>query len=128
VSSAHRAVDRDSSELDRTLSCEHQFVTAQPHPRVRFQQAIERRAVWMAEDAAREMGVVSLHEAQQLVHPPVRRTRKSEVRARGKALAGALSNRGNAELEGRREGHGESREQAEQLEAHMAHAVPVSCE
>jgi len=43
------------------------FLTAQPHARVRFQRAIEQRALWMAEDAAREMGVVSLHEAQQLV-------------------------------------------------------------
>ena len=31
------------------------FLTAQPHVRVRFRRAIERRALWMAEDAAREL-------------------------------------------------------------------------
>ena len=29
--------------------------TAQPHADVRFRRAIERRALWMAEDAAREL-------------------------------------------------------------------------
>ena len=31
---------------------EHLFVTAQPHAHVRFRRAIERRALWPAEDAA----------------------------------------------------------------------------
>jgi hypothetical protein len=35
---------------------------------VRFKRAIERRALWLAEDAAREMGTMSLAEALQLVH------------------------------------------------------------
>jgi hypothetical protein len=43
-------------------------VTAQPDSRVRFRRAIERRALWLAEDAAREMGELSLAEANQLVH------------------------------------------------------------
>jgi hypothetical protein len=33
---------------------EHMFLTAHPHAHVRFSRAIERRALWMAEDAARE--------------------------------------------------------------------------
>jgi hypothetical protein len=44
------------------------FVTAQPTAGVRFKRAIERRALWMAEDAAREMRELSLEEALQLVH------------------------------------------------------------
>jgi hypothetical protein len=43
-------------------------VTAQPHAHVRFRQAIERRALWLAEDAARELPRLSLQEALQLVH------------------------------------------------------------
>jgi hypothetical protein len=34
----------------------------------RFRRAIERRALWMAEDAAREMRELSLEDALQLVH------------------------------------------------------------
>jgi hypothetical protein len=37
------------------LQWEHTFVTAQPNAHVRFRRAIERRALWMAEDAAREL-------------------------------------------------------------------------
>ena len=37
------------------MSVEHTFVTAQPNAHVRFQRAIERRALWMAEDAAHEL-------------------------------------------------------------------------
>jgi hypothetical protein len=43
-------------------------VTAQPHARVRFRRAIERRALWMAEDAARELPNLSLDDALQLVY------------------------------------------------------------
>lgn len=43
-------------------------VTAQPNPSVRFKRAIERRALWLAEDAAREVGKLSLEDALQLVH------------------------------------------------------------
>ena len=46
---------------------EHLFVTAQPHAHVRFRRAIERRALWMAEDAARELQNLSLEDALQLV-------------------------------------------------------------
>jgi hypothetical protein len=46
---------------------EHTFLTAQPHAHVRFRRAIERRALWMAEDAARELPNLSLEEALQLV-------------------------------------------------------------
>ena len=35
---------------------------------MRFRRAIERRALWMAEDAARELPNLSLKDALQLVH------------------------------------------------------------
>lgn len=43
-------------------------MTAQPHAHARFRRAIERRALWMAEDAARELPNLSLEDALQLVH------------------------------------------------------------
>jgi hypothetical protein len=43
-------------------------VTTQPSPHARFRRAIERRAVWMAEDAARELPNLPLEDALQLVH------------------------------------------------------------
>lgn len=44
------------------------FVTQEGHPYARFRRAIERRALWMAEDAARELPNLSLEDALQLVH------------------------------------------------------------
>jgi hypothetical protein len=44
------------------------FVAAEMHAQVRFRRAIERRALWAAEDAAREMQQLSLEDALQLVH------------------------------------------------------------
>ena len=43
-------------------------MTAQPHAHARFRRAIERRALWMAEDAARELPNLPLEDALQLVH------------------------------------------------------------
>jgi hypothetical protein len=43
-------------------------VTAEGSAPVRFRRAIERRALWLAEDAARELGALPLEEALQLVH------------------------------------------------------------
>jgi hypothetical protein len=43
-------------------------LTAQPHANVRFRRAIERRALWLAEDAARELPNLPLSDALQLVH------------------------------------------------------------
>jgi hypothetical protein len=43
-------------------------VTAQPTAQIRFRRAIERRALWMAEDAARELPSLALEDALQLVH------------------------------------------------------------
>jgi hypothetical protein len=43
-------------------------VTAEAHPQVRFRRAIERRALWAAEDAARELPNLPLEEALPLVH------------------------------------------------------------
>ena len=43
-------------------------MTAEAHAHVRFRRAIERRALWAAEDAARELPSLSLEDALQLVH------------------------------------------------------------
>jgi hypothetical protein len=43
-------------------------VTVQPNAQVRFRRAIERRALWMAEDAARELPNLPLDDLLQLVH------------------------------------------------------------
>ena len=43
-------------------------MTAEPHAHVRFRRAIERRALWAAEDAARELPNLPLEWALQLVH------------------------------------------------------------
>ena len=43
-------------------------MTAQPNAHIRFRRAIERRALWAAEDAARELPNLSLEDALQLVH------------------------------------------------------------
>jgi hypothetical protein len=43
-------------------------VTAEAHAHVRFRRAIERRALWAAEDAARELPNLPLEDALQLVH------------------------------------------------------------
>lgn len=48
-------------------------MTAQPGAYARFQRAIERRALWMAEDAARELPNLPLEDALQLVHLYVER-------------------------------------------------------
>ena len=43
-------------------------MTAEARRHVRFRRAIERRALWMAEDAARELPNLPLEDALQLVH------------------------------------------------------------
>lgn len=43
-------------------------MTAQANAHVRFRRAIERRALWAAEDAARELPSLPLEDALQLVH------------------------------------------------------------
>ena len=42
-------------------------MTAQAHAHARFRRAIERRALWAAEDAARELSNLPLEDALQLV-------------------------------------------------------------
>ena len=42
-------------------------MTAETHAYARFQRALEHRALWAAEDAARELQL-SLHDALRLVH------------------------------------------------------------
>ena len=43
-------------------------MTAEAHAHARFRRAIERRALWMAEDAARELPDLPLEDALHLVH------------------------------------------------------------
>ena len=43
-------------------------MTAEAHAHARFRRAIERRALWLAEDAARELPDLPLEDALQLVH------------------------------------------------------------
>jgi hypothetical protein len=43
-------------------------LASEPHPHARFRRAIERRALWLAEDAARELPKLPLEDALQLVH------------------------------------------------------------
>ena len=43
-------------------------MTSEAHAHARFRRAIERRALWMAEDAARELPNLPLEDALQLVH------------------------------------------------------------
>jgi hypothetical protein len=42
-------------------------MTSQPNAHTRFRRAIEHRALWMAEDAARELPSLPLEDALQLV-------------------------------------------------------------
>jgi hypothetical protein len=43
-------------------------VTTEPNAQVRFRRAIVRRALWLAEDAARELPNLPLEDLLQLVH------------------------------------------------------------
>ena len=43
-------------------------MTAEAHAHVRSRRAIERRALWAAEDAARELPNLPLEDALELVH------------------------------------------------------------
>jgi len=85
------------------------FVTSEGHACARFRRALERRALWAAEDAARELPNLPLEDALQLVHL-LRRARITEVREGGTALAHPVSHGGNTERTRRREGHSEPRE------------------
>jgi hypothetical protein len=49
------------------VAWEHTFVTTQPSAHARFRRAIERGALWMAEDAARQLPNLPLEDALQLV-------------------------------------------------------------
>jgi hypothetical protein len=44
------------------------FVTSEGRAYARFQRALEHRALWAAEDAAREMPQLALRDALRLVH------------------------------------------------------------
>ena len=68
------------------------FVTAQPHAHVRFRRAIERRTLWTAEDAARELPNLALEDALQLVHLYAERG-SPKFREGGDAVARAVPGR-----------------------------------
>ena len=53
-----------SRMAQRAVHANIRSMTAQPGAHVRFKRAIERRALWLAEDAARELPTLSL----ELVH------------------------------------------------------------
>jgi hypothetical protein len=56
-------------EPERTWTLEKKDPAAlEAAPHARFRRAIERRALWMAEDAARELPSLPLADAPQLVH------------------------------------------------------------
>ena len=84
------------------------FVTTQPNARVRFRRAIERRALWMAEDAARELPNLPLEDALQLVH--LYAERGSPKYEGGDAVARAVPDRELAQAAALRGDHGEPRE------------------
>jgi hypothetical protein len=72
-------------------------LTAQPHRQVGFRRAIERCALWMAEDAARELPNLPLEDALRLVHldglprwKPASRSRRSWRRAPSNPDSGAV--------------------------------------
>ena len=71
-------------------------VTAQPNVQVRFRRAIERRALWLAEDAVRELPNLPLEDALQLVHLYAERI--TEVREGSAALARADLTEGSPRL------------------------------
>ena len=48
-------------------SCEHAFVTAQGQPLTRYRRALERKHIFGAEIAAREMGFIPLRDALGLL-------------------------------------------------------------
>ena len=70
-------------------------MTAQPHAQVRFRRAIERRALWLAEDAARELPNLSFqaHSSSSTSTPTV--DRRSTRRRR---CAGSSSTEGSPRL------------------------------
>ena len=88
-------------------SWEHTFVTAQPYARASFRRAIERRALGMAEDAARELPNLPFEDALQLLHLYFKRgtrssagTERSSDRARSTSRSWS-SGSTNAEIETR---------------------------
>ena len=64
----NRTTQARALSLNSYAGGEHTFLTAQPNAHVRFRRAIERRALWMAEDAARELPNLPLEDALRLVH------------------------------------------------------------
>jgi hypothetical protein len=66
-------------------------VTAEAHAHTRFRRAIERRGLWAAEDAARELPNLPLEDALQLVHLYAERASPTYERAALRWLERCLS-------------------------------------
>ena len=62
------SADRQNRDEDFAVGPRRARSVASKHADVRFSRAIERRALWMAEDAARELPYLPLEDALQLVH------------------------------------------------------------
>ena len=60
-------IDKADSLARTRQAWEHAFVTAQPHPSVRFQRALDKRSVLLAEATAHELGSLNLGQAFELV-------------------------------------------------------------
>ena len=84
-------------------------MTAEAHAHARFRRAIERRALWAAEDAARELPNLPLDDALQLVHL-LRRPKLAKVRTCCVALARALHRSRADQPQRLRHGHSQSRQ------------------
>jgi hypothetical protein len=81
-------------------------VTAEAHPHVRFRRAIEQRALWLAEDAAREPPNLPLGDALQLVLPYAARGSPKYENAALRSLERYLTE-GSPRLRALRRNHGE---------------------
>jgi hypothetical protein len=64
---AHRRLTTGACRIPLALTCEHLFVTSQGTVRARFERFLRQGNVQMAEDAARELGALSLRDALLLV-------------------------------------------------------------
>src|SRR6476619_4329585 len=102
------------------------FLTAQPHAHVRFHRAIERRALWLAEDAAREFPNLPLEDALQLVHLYGERGSPKYERAAMRWLERYASLRARRSSNTSRRSRTSFPDAAELAEARLFGAVPSS--
>jgi hypothetical protein len=63
---SHELIVLECAHKRRRFQMAARVIAEAPH--IRFRREIERRALWMAEDAARELPNLPLEDALQLVH------------------------------------------------------------